>query len=75
MSDNDVIENRPKFDYYQYNQQYGRTHYDRIMLTMPKGTRETMRARAEELGVSISGYVRRLLATDLASRQTPAEEK
>lgn len=75
MSDNDVVENRPKFDYYQYNQQYGRTHYDRIMLTMPKGTREIMKSRAEELGVSISGYVRRLLATDLASRQTPAEEE
>lgn len=39
--------------------------YDRINLTVPKGKKETIKERADDLGESVNGYINRLIDTDL----------
>lgn len=40
-------------------------NYDRIALMVPKGKKEEYKARAEENGESLNGYINRLLEQDL----------
>ena len=47
-------------------QRYVAKNYDRIVLTMPKGKREQIRARAETSGESVNAYINRLISEDLA---------
>lgn len=46
-------------------QKYVATHYDRIVLTMPSGQRDIIKARAEQLGESVNAYINRLISEDL----------
>ena len=39
--------------------------YDRINLTIPKGRKSTVEARAKEGGESVTGYINGLLRADL----------
>lgn len=41
--------------------------YDRINLTIPKGAKERVKARADANGESVNGYVWRLVSADLDS--------
>lgn len=48
-----------------YIRKYNDTHYDRINLTVPKGTRDTIKARAFSLGKSVNEYISGLIVVDL----------
>jgi len=36
---------------------YVKEKYDRVVLTMPKGKRETIKAAADAVGESVNGYI------------------
>lgn len=42
-------------------QKYVSANYDRVVLTMPKGYREQVRAAAQRQGESLNGFINRLL--------------
>lgn len=46
--------------------------YDRINFTVPKGEKERIKARAEDLGESVNGYIYRLIVEDMATGYKPA---
>lgn len=43
---------------------YNRKHYDRMSFVVPAGSRELIKARAEELGISVNEYIRQLITAD-----------
>jgi len=47
--------------------------YDRINLTVYKGEKEIIQARAAALGESVNGYINRLIAEDLESAEKALE--
>ena len=51
-------------------QKYVSTHYDRIVLTMPAGQRDIIKARADQLGQSVNAYINRLISEDLERSRT-----
>ena len=51
-------------------QKYVATHYDRIVLTMPAGQRDIIKARAEALNESVNAYINRLISEDLERSST-----
>lgn len=54
-------------------QRYKKKAYDRILLEVPKGRRETVRRAAAGRGLSVNGYVAALVCADL--HLTPEEWK
>jgi hypothetical protein len=42
------------FDKLEYNAQYTKTHYERITLTIPKGTKAVVKQMAGDYGVSMT---------------------
>ena len=54
-------------------QKYVATHYDRIVLTMPAGQRDIIKARADQLGQSVNAYINRLISEDLERSRTQDE--
>ena len=42
-------------------QKYVANNYDRHVLTMPKGTKDTLKAHAEKQGESLNGFVNRAI--------------
>ncbi len=44
---------------------YNAKAYDRINLIVPKGDKETIKARAEELGLSLNAYINKLIRDDM----------
>lgn len=46
-------------------QKYNEKAYDRIALTVKKGQREVIRARAESLGLSLNAYINKLIEEDM----------
>ena len=48
---------------------YIATAYDRINLTVPKGKRDGIKARADSLGESVNGYIWRLIRTDIGNNK------
>ena len=55
-----------KFDKIAYNNQFNAKAYDRINITVPKGKKDEIKARAESLGESVNGYLWRLIQEDMA---------
>ncbi len=49
---------------------YVREKYDRVLLTMDKGRKETIKAHAEALGESVNGFINRAI-TEAMERDTP----
>lgn len=41
----------------QATNDYARRHYDSILLTMPKGAKDQIRALADEQGISVNRYI------------------
>lgn len=62
---------KDKAEAIRYNNDYNARAYDRINLIVPKGDKETIKARADELGESISGYINKLIADDLTRWRLP----
>lgn len=44
---------------------YNRKAYDTIMLRVYKGGKEVVKARAEEKGLSVNGYINKLIEEDI----------
>lgn len=44
---------------------YMAANYDRINLTLPKGRKATIEARAKETGESVNGYINGLIRADV----------
>lgn len=54
---------------------YNAKAYDRVSLMLPKGKRETVREYAESKGLSLNGYINKLIIDDMnAAGATPEEE-
>lgn len=54
-----------KFDKIAYNNQFNANAYDRINLTVPKGKKDEIKARAESQGESVNAYIWRLIQEDM----------
>lgn len=46
---------------------YKRKAYDRIALEVKKGQKEKIRAHAESKGLSLQGYIKKLISEDMES--------
>lgn len=44
---------------------YNLKAYDRVNLTMPKGMKEEVRKYAEEKGLSLNGYINKVIEEDM----------
>lgn len=53
-----------KFNKVEYNNQFIASAYDRINLTVPKGQKEKIKARAESKGMSVNAYINDLIEKD-----------
>lgn len=45
---------------------YVRENYDKLLLTMPKGCKEGIKAHAEERGESVNGFINRAIDETMA---------
>ena len=54
-----------KFDKIAYNNQFIANAYDRINLTVPKGQKDIIKARADSKGESVNAYIWRLIQEDM----------
>ena len=50
---------------------WNKENYDRLNIVVPKGMRETIKARADELGKSVNAYVIGLISADISGDDTP----
>ena len=57
------------------NRKYNEKSYDRIALTVKKGQREIIKAHAEKKGLSLNGYINKLIADDMGEALTVPEKK
>ena len=48
-----------------YKNKFIAENYDRINLTIPKGQKEAIKARAESQGESVNAYIWRLIQEDM----------
>ena len=48
---------------------YMAANYDRINLTLPKGRKATIEARANEKGESVNGYINGLIRADVGLQE------
>lgn len=56
-----------------YKNKFISEKYDRINLTLPKGLKEQVKARAQRGGLSINAYLYELIRADLALPEAPAQ--
>ena len=64
-----MAENKKEFNQIEYQNKYIKEKYGRVGLTMPKGKKEIIKARAIEEGMSINEYINALIDKDIQSRQ------
>ena len=50
----------------QYNREYNEQNYERLAVTVAKGGKERIKARAAEQGESLNGYINRLIKQDMS---------
>lgn len=62
---------KDKAEIIKYNNGYNARAYDRINLTVPKGDKENIKARADKLGESINAYINRLIKEDMERKNAP----
>lgn len=55
---------RTKENQAKHNKKYNETTIDRMAFTVPKGKKEVIKARAEELGMSVNQYISGLVLAD-----------
>lgn len=54
-----------KFDQKRYINEYNAQHYDKVILRLPKGQREIVKAYASEKGMSLNSYLVALIKEDM----------
>lgn len=52
------------------NRRYNEKAYDRLAVSVHKGQREQITAYAAEKGMSLNGYINKLIAEDMGNRLT-----
>nr|WP_315104190.1 hypothetical protein [uncultured Catonella sp.] len=60
-----MAQNKKEFNQIEYQNKYIKEKYDRVGLTMPKGKKEIIKARALEEGMSINEYINALIDKDI----------
>lgn len=60
-------ENKKPFDQNKYDYAYKKSHYDRINFLMPKGTKERIQTKAQEMDLSVSDFIRQAIEEKLQS--------
>ena len=53
-----------EFNPVKYRNNYDREHYDKILLSFPKGSKELIKEKAKAAGKSVSQYVLDLVKND-----------
>lgn len=53
-----------EFDPVKYRNNYDREHYDKMLLSFPKGSKELFKEKAKAAGKSVSQYVLDLVKND-----------
>ena len=53
-----------EFNQISYQNEYIKEKYDRINLTVPKGAKEQIKAKAAAQGMSVNEYINRLIDND-----------
>ena len=53
------------FNQIKYQNEYNKEKYDRIQLSIPKGSKERIKKRAAALGMSTNGYITDIIKKDL----------
>lgn len=59
------MEEKRKFDFQKYNNEYKKLNYDRLNFLMPKGTKEKIHADATRKGISSAEWLRQAIAEKL----------
>ncbi len=54
-----------EFNQIEYQNEYNRKHYDRVLLTLPAGEKQKVKDRAKMLGMPVNAYIRSLIEADL----------
>lgn len=54
---------------------YNAKAYDRVSLMLPKGKKETVREYAESKGLSLNGYINKLINDDMKAGQAEPTEQ
>ncbi len=57
----------------EYKNNFIRDNYDRINFTVPKGVKEKIKARSDELGISVNSYIYSLIVKDNPSLSAKKE--
>lgn len=57
-----------------YKNKFIAEKYDRINLTVPKGTKELLKSYCDERNLSINGYIYELIKNDLNIRENPKSQ-
>lgn len=55
------------------NQKYNAKSYDQIKVLVKKGERETIKAFAESQGMSLNGYINKLIKDDMKTKSADKE--
>lgn len=50
--------------------EFAKKNYDRIAVVIKKGEREKIRVRAEALGLSLNGYINKLIDEDMKKERS-----
>mgnify|MGYP000860841887 CR=1 FL=1 len=48
---------------------YESVNYDKVLLRLPKGERDKIKAHAESLGMSLNSYINKLIDFDMQQHQ------
>lgn len=59
----------------EYKNKYKKEKYDRLDITLPKGTKEKVKGVAELMNVSVNEYILMLITDDIASGKSKVAEK
>ncbi len=57
------------------NQKYNAKAYDQLKVLVKKGQREAIRSYAEAHGMSLNGYINKLIAADMGEALTEGTEE
>lgn len=60
-----MAQNKKEFNQIEYQNKYIKEKYDRVGLTMPKGKKEVIKARAIAEDMSINEYINALIDKDI----------
>ena len=51
----------------QYDRQneYNRTHYERVGTVLPQGSKDKIKAKAEKMGITVNAYLKKVILDSL----------